>query len=119
MINKVYEVLKPLNLPIKWLKRPPFDKSNIAISYHFFNESGELFGEGKATEEGGSLQVDVFGKTDYSSIVKDVKKLLKSARFLFAEAYPDTEEALDQNTTVYHKVLIFNYLESEVMMNVE
>ena len=118
MINKVYEILKPLGLPMKWQLTPPFDSKNIVISYHFFNEGNLLYGEGEAVEEGGSLQVDVFSKVDYMSAVKEIKRLLKGACFLYADARDDTEE-LDSNTIIYHKILIFNYCESEVFKNVE
>lgn len=114
MINNVYELLKPLNIPIKWVKRPRFDTSNIVISYHFFNEGSELYGDGQAIEEGGSLQIDIFSKVDYSSVVKQVKILLTNAGFLMDTVEHDTEETLDDNTSIYHKVLIFNYIESMV-----
>lgn len=114
MINVVYNILKQLNLPIKWQLRPPFDKSQTVISYHFFNEGDLLHGDGDASEEGGTLQVDIFSKTDYTGAVKEVKKLLKGAGFLFADSNDDMEE-LDNNTMIYHKVLIFNYVESEVI----
>lgn len=119
MVNKVYIILKPLRVPIKWLKRPPFDASQIAISYHFFNEGDLIYGDGSVSEEGGALQVDIFSKVDYSSTIKEVKRLLKGAGFLFADGHPDAEEKLDDNTTVYHKILIFNYVESVVKLNVE
>ena len=114
MINVVYNILEQLNLPIKWQLRPPFDKSQIVISYHFFNEGDMLFGDGSSAEEGGTLQVDIFSKTDYTGAVKEVKKLLKGAGFLFASSNDDMEE-LDNNTMIYHKILIFNYIESEVI----
>lgn len=114
MITRVYDILKPLKVPTKWQLRPQFDKNKMVISYHFFNEINLLNGDGEPAEEGGSLQLDIFSKTDYTSIVKKAKKLLREAGFLFQDANDDTEE-LDSNTVIYHKILIFNYIESEVM----
>lgn len=114
----VYNVLKPLNLPVKWQLRPSFDKSKTVISYHFFNEGDLLHGDGEGIEEGGALQIDIFSKTNYTSTVKEVKSLLKRAGFLFEEAKDNTEK-LDENTIIYHKILIFNYIESEVLKDVE
>lgn len=116
MIDTVYNVLKQLNLPVKWQLRPYFDKSQIVISYHFFNEGDLLHGDGEGIEEGGALQIDIFSKINYTSTVKEVKKLLKCAGFLFEDAKDDTEQ-LDENTIIYHKILIFNYIESEVLIN--
>lgn len=116
MINRVYEVLKSLNVPMKWNKCPDFNTSKTVLSYHFFNEGELLHGDGESVEEGGALQVDIYSKTDYSRIVNQTKKLLKDAHFYF-ESGDDTAETLDNTTMIYHKVLIFNYIESEVMKN--
>lgn len=116
MINKVYEILKPLKVPIKWQKRPSFDTTDTVMSYHFFNESELLRGDGLDTENGGALQIDIFSKKDYSSLAREVKALLKQNKFIFSEA-TDTLEELDKNTVIYHKVLTFKYIESEVLIN--
>lgn len=113
MINRVYEILKPLNIPIKWNKSPDFGINKTVLKYHFFGEGDALHGDGIDAEQGGSLQVDIFSKTDYTSTVKEVKRLLKDAGFLFDNGR-DTTEDLDSNTMIYHKILIFNYIEGVV-----
>lgn len=115
MIELVYNILKPLNLPIEWQLRPSFDANQIVLSYHFFDESDFEYGDGDSTEDIGSLQIDIFSEVDYSKTIKKTKKVLKEAGFLYSHANPDTLEELDQNTVLYHKVLIFNYIESEVL----
>lgn len=114
MINRVYEALKPLQLPIKWQTRPEFNEKNIVLSYHFFSDSNLLYGDGEDIEQGASLQVDIFSIIDYSSTVKEVKRLLKTNGFKYSTSEDSTED-IDSNTMIYHKVLIFNYIESEVM----
>ena len=116
MIHKVYEILSTLKLPTKWLIAPDFGHHNIVISYHFFNEADLLHGDGQATEEGGALQVDIFSKVDYTNVTQEVKELLKKAHFLLEDARDDIEE-IDNHTIIYHKILIFNYIKSEVMRN--
>lgn len=114
MIDRVYEILRPLKLPIEWQTRPKFNNKSIVVSYHFFNESNLLYGDGDEIEQGGSLQVDVFSNIDYSTTERDVKQLLKENGFKFYSG-EDSIENIDNNTIIYHKTLIFNYIESEVM----
>lgn len=115
MVVTVYDALKSLGLPISFLKRPKFGVSNMVISYHFFNESGDNYGDGKPTEQTGALQVDLFSKkADYSSTVSKVKALLEGANFMYADG-DDNIDKLSETEQLYHKVLIFNYVESEVV----
>jgi hypothetical protein len=114
MVEKVKEVLEPLVLPTAWQLRPAFDGKKTVISYHFFGESDACFGDGEGNEEIGSLQVDIFSLVDYRSTVKEVKRLLKLAKFKFAYANDDVEKVSDSKV-IYHKILIFNYIESEVL----
>ena len=111
MIQKVYDILKPLNVPIKYILRPDMRVSKIGISYHFFNEGYELHGDGKGKEFGGSLQVDVFSLVDYTKVVKQVKDLMKSNKFRLADMR-DSDDSLN-SVKFYHKILIFNYSEKE------
>lgn len=113
MINKVYDILKTLNIPIQHLLRPAINpESKVGISYHFFNEGYEVYGDGKGKEEGGSLQIDIFSTIDYSTIVKQVKELLEKHGFRYYDGR-DTDDSID-NTQLFQKILIFNYTESEV-----
>jgi hypothetical protein len=116
VIQKVYDILKPLNIPIQYILRPDISgNSKIGISYHFFNESYNLYSDGEGKELGGSLQIDVFSTVDYSNVVKQVKELLKVNKFRFADSW-DGDDSLS-NVKYYHKILIFNYSEREVMNN--
>lgn len=112
--DKVYELLKTLKYPVKWQVRPKLDKANTAvISFHFFNQVDSLYGNGKGLEQGGALQIDVFSFTDYTKAVEEIKKLFVNNKFRFAEMYDDIEEI--GNNQVFHKIIIFNYTESEVL----
>ena len=118
MINKVWEVLQPLNIPVSFEIRPEISpQKRVGISYHFFNEGYNQYGDGKGREFGGSLQVDVFAyiNFDYSNIVRQVRGLLESAKFRFAGQSDNGEIASD--VQYFHKILTFNYVEREVLGN--
>ena len=107
LIQEVYSILTPLNLPILWQRRP--DKFP-GITYHFFNETGELYGDGDYFTESVACQIDIWSKNDYTEIKKQVKSAMKEAGFLFSNATDTYEKDVD----IYHCVLTFNlYYESE------
>lgn len=116
MIQKVYDILKQLNVPIRYILRPDISGSNkIGISYHFFNESYNLYGDGKGKEPGGVLQVDIFSTVDYSAIVQQIQELLEENNFRLADKR-DSEDSFEEGGLKYYqKILIFNYVESEVL----
>jgi len=116
MIQKVYDILKQLNVPIKYILRPDISGSNkIGISYHFFNESYNLYGDGEGEEFGGVLQVDIFSTVDYTDIVQQVRTLLEQHNFRLADMR-DSEDSFEEGGLKYYqKILIFNYVESEVL----
>lgn len=113
MIRKVSDILKPLNTPTQYMLRPDISgDTKIGISYHFFNEGNELYGDGEGIAEGGSLQIDIFSTVDYSSVVSQTKELMKTNKFRLADSR-DSDDSFS-NVKYYHKILIFNYVESEV-----
>lgn len=113
MKNKVYEILKSLKYPVSWQVRPKLDNKNtIVISFHFFNEGNSLFGNGKGIRQGGAVQVDVFSLVDYINVVNRVKQEMIKNKFRYYESYDDIEDVGNQQ--IYHKVILFNYDESEV-----
>mgnify|MGYP001007730255 CR=1 FL=1 len=116
MIDTVYNILEPLNIPIQFMLRPKIDStSKIGISYHFFNEGYELHGDGKGQEFGGSVQIDIFSLIDYADIVKQAINLMESNGFRLAPGgVRDSDDSLN-STQYYHKILIFNYSEKEVI----
>lgn len=117
MIETVYTVLTSIAnpVPVLWNNRPEIGGDvKTAISYYFFSESDELFGDGVGSNPGGSVQVSIFSTGDYSTVVSQVKTAMKSAGFRYADGW-DSEESLPQK--YYQKILIFNYLESEVQSN--
>jgi hypothetical protein len=114
MINTVYNLLKPLNIPVQYMLRPEINSTNkTGISYHFFNEGYLTYGDGKGEEFGGSLQVDVFSTVDYSGVVKQIINTLEKCGFRFADGR-DTYDSLNSNVQYYQKTMIFNFVERMV-----
>lgn len=108
MIMKVYNILKDLGVPVLWNVRPSTFPS---ITYFFYNEYGQEFGDGEEVGTNYSLQVDVWSKDDYTDLVEQVKARLKENEFYRVTA----DDLYESDIKVYHKVLRFNYLkESEV-----
>ncbi len=113
MINRVNEILSILNIPINWNLRPQMDDDKTVISYHFFNEKNSIYGDGKGSGNSGMLQIDVFSVTDYSGVAKNIIDLMVNNGFKFVGA-DDYADGLNANKQLYHKKIVFNYLESEV-----
>ncbi len=116
MIQKVYDILSPIGVPVQYILRPDISTAKTGISYHFFNEGYELYGDGKGDELGGVLQVDVFSTVDYTSVVQHVRELLEENKIRLADMR-DSEDSFDSanNIKYYQKILIFNYNEREVL----
>ena len=111
MIQKVNNILKPLDLPVEYIIRPNI--VDIGISYHFFNESPNLYGDGEDKLEGGSLQIDVFSTIDFTSVVNQIKALMKAGKFRLADMR-DSDDSIG-NVQYHHKIMIFNYSVEEVL----
>jgi hypothetical protein len=104
MIMKVYNILKELNVPVKWNIRPPTFPS---ITYFFYNEYGQEFGDGEEIGTNYSLQVDIWSKNDFTELTEQVKNKLEESGFYRISA----NEFYEDDVKVYHKVLRFTYLE--------
>lgn len=103
----VYNLLKNLGVPVLWNIRPSIFPS---ITYFFYNEYGQEFGDGEEIGTNYSLQIDVWSKGDYTTLVNQIKEVMESNNFYRVSAYDSYEDDIK----VYHKALRFNYLkESE------
>ena len=60
MIQKVYDILSGIGVPVQYILRPDISTAKTGISYHFFNESYELYADGKGEEFGGSIAGCIF-----------------------------------------------------------
>jgi hypothetical protein len=102
--NLIIDTLKPLGVPVAF--QTYSGTATTYITFFFYNSKGELFADDEEIETGFYIQVDVWSKGDYTSIVQQVKDLLKEAGFRRT-----TETDLyEPDTKIYHKVLRFSYV---------
>ena len=111
--NIVYEQLKQLNIPCNYLARPEFKSTDTVLSYHFFNRRGELYGDGERRQMAQNLQVDIFTLGDWTETEDKIIKMLEKKRFRFN--YSNDDEEVYRNRPLYHRILVFSFVESEVL----
>ena len=91
-----------------YLLRAPDNVKAPYVEYEILNEQGTLYAENDVIVTGYSVQVDVFTKGSYTSIVKNIKEVMIENGFrreFGGSMYEDKAK-------LFHYVLRFNY-ESE------
>ncbi|WP_432408638.1 hypothetical protein [Wukongibacter sp. M2B1] len=107
MINKlIKDTLKPLGIPVDFHKRK--EKATTYITFFEYLQQGESFSDDDEETTGHYIQVDVWSKVNYNSIVTQVKELLGNVGFRRKSEY----DLYEEETSVYHKVLRFFYVEN-------
>ncbi len=106
LIHHVYNLLAPLNVPVLWQARP---ETLPGITYHFYNDAGDLYGEGDIKTNRASCQIDIWAEGDYTQLKKQVKSTLKKAGFLFSHG----ADSYEKDVRIYHCVIVFNYYYKE------
>ncbi|AHM57239.1 hypothetical protein EAL2_c19580 [Peptoclostridium acidaminophilum DSM 3953] len=108
LINKlVIDILKPLGVPVGFQKYT--GTAQTYITFHEYLQSGEEFEEDTEAFTGHYVQVDVWSKTDYTALVKNIKALLIIAGFKRL----DEVDLYESDTGLYHKGIRLFYLESK------
>lgn len=105
MINKlIIDTLKPLNIPVNFQKYT----GTVSTYITFFNylTQGEEFSDDQEIGTGHYIQVDVWSKGDYTTLVEEVKRLLREAGFIRKSEI----DLYETDTQFYHKGLRFFYL---------
>lgn len=106
MINKlIIDALKPLNIDVCFKRYS--GKDDTYITFHEYFSGGEEYEDDEEIFTAHYLQVDVWSKTDYTSLVNEVKNLLKFAGFKRL----NEADLYEEDTKIYHKGLKFYYLE--------
>lgn len=113
MIDIIYTALQPFNIPVKYVTRPALNAEGIAVSFHFYSERYSYYGDGEGVDFLRALQVDIFYKKDLNGLDRRIIEALKTKKIRFENAF-DSDDSID-GVRLYHKVLTFNFLESEVM----
>lgn len=106
MIGKLLiDTLTPLNIPISFQRY----SGNVEtyITFHEYFLGGEEFEDDEEAYTSHYIQIDLWSKSDYTNLVKDIKDLLKVAGFNRLNEI----DLYEEETKIYHKGLKFYYLE--------
>lgn len=108
-MNKlIINTLKPLGIPVSFQYNN--SSSSTYITFFSYNDKGEEYADDEEIVTGYYMQLDIFSKTSYTNILKQVNKLMKEAGFIRKPAGP---ELFEDDTKLYHKpVRFFFYVEN-------
>jgi hypothetical protein len=101
----VINALKDIGVPVSF--QVYSGTADTYITFFCYLENGELYADDIQQGTAYYVQVDVWSKGNYSSIVEQVKSAMKQAGFSFLSAY----DLYEEDVKIYHKVLRFYYLE--------
>lgn len=109
MEDKIKELLERVSLI------PVLDKAypNVypSITFHLYGENGELFGDGDATEEVLSCQVDIWEKetktTKGKRTIKNIKQEIRDEKYF---TYPRFGYMYENDTKMHHSYFNFELL---------
>jgi hypothetical protein len=91
-----------------YLLKAPDDTLAPYIEYEVLNENGSIYAENKELATTYTIQIDIFTKRSYTSIVKAIKNVMKENGFMKEFGGSRYEE----DSKLFHYILRFNY-ESE------
>lgn len=107
IINKlVIDTLKPLNIPVSFQRYN--GTATTYITFFEYLQQGESYADNEEKLTGHYIQVDIWSKNDYSSIVDSVKTNMKNAGF----RRTTETEIYENDTQIYHKSLRFFYAQN-------
>ena len=99
MNKQIIDALKNLGVPVSFQKY----EGNLTtyITFSKYLESIESYADNKETSIGNYIQVNVFSKGDYTTLVNSVLDALKTAEF--RRTY--VTEMYESDTKLYHKII--------------
>jgi hypothetical protein len=74
-----------------------------AITFFVYNELGELFADNREIKTGYYIQVDVWSKDNYNTIVNEVMKSMTQAGYRRTSSI----DLCENDTQIYHKAIRF------------
>ncbi|MFV9511807.1 tail completion protein gp17 [Tepidibacillus sp. LV47] len=103
----VISALSSLNIPVSFQTYEGTEQTYI--TFFCYLETGELYSDDIQQGTAYYVQVDVWSKSNYTSLVEQVKSAMNQAGFSFLSAY----DLYENDTKIYHKVLRFYYFKEE------
>lgn len=110
-LNKlIIDTLEPLGIPVGFQKLD-FDQEKLHpttyITFFEYNQRSALDADDTETQTRYSIQIDVWSKGDYTSLVQQIKDSLSGQGF----RRTFENELYESDTKIYHKVIRFNFVQ--------
>lgn len=107
-LNKlIMDTLKPTGVPVSF--QTYTGTASTYITFFEYNQNAALNADDEEITTNYSIQVDIWSKGDYTSIVKQAKDLMKQAGF----RRTTETELYEPDTKIFHKVLRFSFVEEK------
>lgn len=100
----IINTLKPLGVPVSF--QTYTGTAATYITFFEYNQNSALNADDEEINTNHSIQVDIWSKGDYTTIVQQVKDNLKTAGF----RRTFETELYEPDTKIYHKVLRFSFV---------
>lgn len=104
ILKKVKDSLASITVPVSF--QVYLGSETTYITYFCYNEQGEEWAENEEIATGYSVQVDIWSKTDYTTLVGQVTAAMLAAGFTRASS----QDLYESDTKTYHKALRFVYV---------
>lgn len=102
MNSIIMGALSSIGVPVSFQKYS--GNANQYITFFIYGEQGELWSDNTEKTTGYYIQVDIWSKSDYTSLVNSVITAMKTAGF--ARTY--AMDMYEDDTQIYHKSIRFN-----------
>lgn len=97
--NLIISTLNSLNIPVSFQK---YNGSETTyITFFEYLEQGELFCDDGEFTTGHYIQIDLWSKSDYTSILNQIKANLNNAEFKRISEH----DLYEYDTQIYHRVI--------------
>jgi hypothetical protein len=106
LIEKIFADFKVNNksIPVSFLRYE--GKATTYITYQQISIDGTLSGDDEIIGYIDYYDIDIFSKSNYLNIVKEVKKIMKANGFMWQPSN-SSEDMYEEDTGYYHKTLCF------------
>ena len=99
-LNKdILTALSPLNIPVAF--QTYSGKADTYITFFTYLEKAELHADDKEEIGGNYIQLDLWSKSDYTELIREIHKYMKEAGFIKLNFY----DLYEKDLKVYHKVM--------------
>jgi hypothetical protein len=106
----IINALNPFGVPVRFQKLTEEDGSpDTYITFFLINEYGSMFADNEEQQTASLVQVDIWSKSNYNSLVEQVKNKLKEIGFTRTAG----ADLYEEDTKIYHKAMRFVYIDGQ------